>query len=195
MSATQPDFTEAQRLPTLLRSRGVECRTECEAIVVALYDAHRSRLISYVSAFGIARHDCEEVVQEVFLSLFDHLRKGKSDSNLRGWLFRVAHNLALKRCLVNRRWSARLEPNGGEMEDHRDPSPTPEEHVLSAHRQRRLRAVASALPEQDQWCLRLRAEGLRYREIAQVLGISLGAVSNSLARSMGRLMRADAMGR
>ena len=46
-------------------------------------------------------------------------------------------------------------------------------------------------PNHDQHCLRLRAEGLRYREIAEVLGMSLGAVSISLTRSLARLERAD----
>ena len=72
-----------------------------------------------------------------------------------------------------------------------DPSPSPEEQVLLIQRQRRLLAVLHALPEEDQCCLRLRAEGLRYREIAAVLGISLGAVSISLAGSLARLIRAD----
>ena len=58
-------------------------------------------------------------------------------------------------------------------------------------RQHRLLAVVKALPELDQCCLSLRAEGLRYREIAEVLGISLGAVANSLEKSLSRLNRAD----
>ena len=72
-----------------------------------------------------------------------------------------------------------------------DPSPNAEEQVSFSQRQRRLLAVLQALPEEDQCCLRLRAEGLRYREIAALLGISLGAVSMSLTRSLARLMRAD----
>jgi len=71
-----------------------------------------------------------------------------------------------------------------------DPSPTPEEEAWFTQRRRRLLAVIAALPEDDQDCLRLRAEGLRYREIATVLGISLGAVSISLTRSVARLIRA-----
>ena len=47
-----------------------------------------------------------------------------------------------------------------------------------------------ALTEQDQRCLALRAEGLRYREIADVLGMSLGAVAKSLERSLERIARA-----
>jgi DNA-directed RNA polymerase specialized sigma24 family protein len=40
--------------------------------------------------------DSEDVIQEVFLALFQYLRSGKSHQNVRGWLFRAAHNLALK---------------------------------------------------------------------------------------------------
>jgi RNA polymerase sigma-70 factor (ECF subfamily) len=50
--------------------------------------------------------------------------------------------------------------------------------------------VVQALPEQDRRCLFLRAEGLRYREIAAILDMSLGAVSLSLGRSLARIARA-----
>ena len=51
-------------------------------------------------------------------------------------------------------------------------------------------SIPHALPEQDRQCLFLRSEGLRYREIGTVLGMSLGAVSQSLARSLARISRA-----
>ena len=70
-----------------------------------------------------------------------------------------------------------------------DPNPNPEEQLLNKDRQQRLRSVLDALPEKDRWCLYLRAEGLRYREIADVLGVSLGAVSMMLGRSLARLGR------
>ena len=72
-----------------------------------------------------------------------------------------------------------------------DPDPNPEEALAEKQRRERLRAVVRALPEHDRCCLHLRAEGLRYREIADVLGMSLGAVSLSLVRSLMRLNRAD----
>jgi RNA polymerase sigma-70 factor (ECF subfamily) len=67
----------------------------------------------------------------------------------------------------------------------------PEQQLASRQRQQRLLAVFRALPERDRRCLSLRAEGLRYREIADALGISLGAVAKSLARSMTRMVNAD----
>jgi RNA polymerase sigma-70 factor (ECF subfamily) len=103
----------------------------------------------------------------------------------------VTHNLALKQRYAN---NARCETvDLGEViaEQKNDPSPNPEEHLSSAQRRQRLLAVVEALPEVDQNCIRLRAEGLRYREIAAVLEISLGTVSTSLTRSIARLARAD----
>jgi len=72
-----------------------------------------------------------------------------------------------------------------------DPSPNPEARLVNSQTQERLLAVLRALPEPARMCLSLRAEGLRYREIAQVLGMSLGAVSLSVARSLARLARAS----
>jgi RNA polymerase sigma-70 factor (ECF subfamily) len=72
-----------------------------------------------------------------------------------------------------------------------DPQPNPEQRLASVQRQKTLMATMRALPERDQYCLSLRAEGLRYREISEVLEMSLGAVANSLSRSLARLERAD----
>jgi RNA polymerase sigma-70 factor (ECF subfamily) len=62
--------------------------------------------------------------------------------------------------------------------------------LVHVQTQERLGRLFRKLPEQDQRCLTLRAEGLRYREIAEVLDMSIGAVSISLARSLARLGRA-----
>jgi len=150
-----------------------------------LFDELRNPLLRYVLSFGLSPQDGEEIIQEVFLSLFRHLRDGKPRSNLRGWTFRVAHNLGLKRRLANRK----TVEYGGETQF--DPEPDPEEQLSNRQRQERLRAVVGALPEGDRRCLYLRAEGLRYREIAEVLEISLGAVALSLQRSLKRLSRID----
>ena len=69
--------------------------TGIEAEVSELFALYRERLLRYLLSLGLTVSDGEEVVQEVFLSLFQHLQRGKSRANLRGWIFRVAHNLGL----------------------------------------------------------------------------------------------------
>jgi RNA polymerase sigma-70 factor (ECF subfamily) len=159
-----------------------------EEEVVRLFDELRAPLLRYQLSLGLPVADAEEIVQEVFLSLYQHLRQGKSRSNLRAWTFTVAHNLALKSRNRTQRSSSVVD------EDAIDQSPGPEERLADLQRQTRLQAVVRALSEPDQICLSLRAEGLRYREIAGILGISLGSVANSLERSLARLARADAGG-
>jgi RNA polymerase sigma-70 factor (ECF subfamily) len=160
-----------------------------EREVIELFDHFRDRLFRYVLTFGLPVQDCEEVIQETFLALFQHLTRGKSGRNLRGWLFRVAHNLALKTRLRSRRDGQAPMDDPLPLEGIIDPAPNPEHQVENAQTHRRLLAAFQALPEQDRRCLSLRAEGLRYREIAEVLDISLGSVSISLARSLTRLTR------
>jgi RNA polymerase sigma-70 factor (ECF subfamily) len=160
-------------------------RRRAEEEVVGLFDEFRGPLLRYLSSFLLESADSEEVVQEAFLALFKHLNGGKPRENLRGWLFRVAHNLALKKRYRNRR--ARGSAGVAEMEDFVDSSPSPEEQLATSQAQQNLLTLIHNLPEVDRQCIFLRAEGLRYREIAEILGISLGSVSNSLARSLARL--------
>jgi len=163
--------------------------SEPESVVLHLFDQLQPRLSSYVVAFGLPLHDAEDIVQEAFLSLFHHLERGRPRWNLNGWLFRVAHNLALKRRMANHATSSNMD-HEDLLAQHPDPAHNAEEQLAFNQTQRRLRAVFEALPEQDRRCLHLRAEGLKYREIARALGISLGAVSVSLSRSLAKMNRA-----
>jgi RNA polymerase sigma-70 factor, ECF subfamily len=184
-STCELTFPTAPAVAVPVPASGTECK------VMSLFEEFRSPLFRYVISFGVPAHDAEEVTQEVFLSLFRHLQLRRSQKNLRGWIFRVAHNLALKRRYANDRSRSAETCDWGIAERQSDPSPNPEEQLAFTQRRHRLLMVLRALPEEDQCCLRLRAEGLRYREIADVLGISLGAVSISLTRSLARLIRAD----
>jgi RNA polymerase sigma-70 factor (ECF subfamily) len=175
---------DAKALVGLGRGRAEEV-SPLEAEVVELFDQLRDRLLRYVLTFGLAAADCEEVVQESFLALFRHLQLGRSRENLPGWLFRVGHNLALKK-RRRYKWQSTEKPDLLMA----DPGPGPDRLFATNQTQSRLLSVVQALPERDRRCLELRVEGFRYRDIAEMLGMSLGAVSMSLARSLGRIARA-----
>ena len=166
--------------------RGSSSHDALEQEITALFECWRPALLRYLYSFGLPPQDGEEIVQETFLALFHHLRKQKARINLRGWLFRVAHNLALKRRNAERNHSV-----AAELEHLPHPALNPEQELAIGQRQQHLSSILQALPEQDRRCLCLRAEGLRYREIAEVLAMSLGSVAASLARSLARFERAD----
>jgi DNA-directed RNA polymerase specialized sigma24 family protein len=92
--------------------------------VLLLFDRHASSLLRYVGSFGLRADEAEDVVQEVFLALFRHLRLDRSRRHLTGWLFQVSHNLALKqRKRIQRR---AIAPWDDRVDQPVDPAPNPE---------------------------------------------------------------------
>jgi RNA polymerase sigma-70 factor, ECF subfamily len=181
MPVPSNDPTLELPFPTAAEEARAPSRSHAETEVTELFGLLRKPVLRYLLTFGLPVHDAEEVVQEVFLALFQHLRQDRDRSNLKGWVFRVAHNLALKQRMARRNEGGTID-----VERHSDAGLDPEQQSALTQKERKLRAVLRALPDMDQRCISLRAEGLRYREIAEVLGISLGAVSISLARSLAR---------
>jgi RNA polymerase sigma-70 factor, ECF subfamily len=162
-----------------------------ESNVLALFDRCAPQLLRYVGSFGLDAVEAEDVVQDTFLALFRHLHLRRDQTNLAGWLFQVAHNLALKRreqMLRHRRSAASQE---AATRWCADPAADPEERLIREERGQRLRAVFDALPERERRCLFLRAEGLTYRDIARALSVSLGSVSKAVSRALTRLTNVD----
>lgn len=187
MSPLNPDSTLDLSL-LAVDSPSVAPRAVDEEVLL-LFDRCGPSLLRYAASFGLSVEAAEDVVQETFLALFRHLLLDRSRRNLKGWLFQVAHNLALKqRTRLQRHATMPLDEA---VRWHADPAPDPEARLVEHERRHRLKPVLQALPPRDRHCLFLRAEGLRYRDIAGTLGISLGAVAKSLARSITRLVNAD----
>ncbi len=154
--------------------------------MVEWFDLTRDGLLRYLLSLGLPIDDCEEIAQETFLALVRHLKGGKPRENLRGWIFCVGRNLALKRRIRARRDGQNVLAEG---EILADPNPNPEAACFANQTQARLEGVLRALPEVDRSCVILRAEGLTYREISAALDLSLGTVANSLTRSLGKMAR------
>ncbi len=157
-------------------------RAAVEREVAAIFSQSHAPLARYLKSVGISSADAEEVAQDTFMALFLHLRAGKRRDNLRGWIFRTGRNLALKRRQANSREILADPPPPAA-----GPEACPETNAVLAAERQRLEAVVRALPGRDRECLLLRAEGLRYREIAETLDMSLGAVAASLSKSFSRL--------
>ena len=164
--------------------------SDVESAILDLFTECRPPLRRYVGSLGLRAADAEDLVQDVFLSLFRHLQQNKPRGNLKGWVFIVARNLALKhRARARRR--ASVDGDIASAAEPVDSALSVEEDLARLERQQRLLNVLRALPDRDRRCLYLRAEGFRYREIAGRLDMSLGAVSKSIARSIAKMVSAD----
>ena len=105
----------------------------------------------------------------------------------RAWLYVVAANLARDLARGDARRTRHLQVLAGERAH--DVSPDPEHALLRAEAATQVRAALLALSERDRMLLLLRTEGLAYRDIATVLGVSPTSIAPLLARAHRRFVR------
>jgi RNA polymerase sigma-70 factor (ECF subfamily) len=155
---------------------------------IELYDGLRTSLHGYLSCLGLEPQEAEDIIQETFLKLFQGLAGGMRDENLRSWVFRVAHNLTINLHKSNSKLlSSEVEEVASLLQSRIDARLNPEEIVLKKEQLTRLVSAVARLNPQQRQCLHLRAEGLRYREIAQVLGVSTQRVADVVQSSLSQL--------
>jgi len=154
--------------------------------IIELYDHLRPSLQAFLSARGLSKEHSEDVIQEVFLRLVRHIPRGRTDENRRAWVFRVAHNLSMDHHRIERRHLRAGEEQSHPLflHDRVDPSPNPEQKVILDERIRRFRAAFGQLTPKQRHCLLLRARGLRYREIALKMGVSVQRVGELMQRAL-----------
>jgi len=150
--------------------------------VTQVFEVLRDPVYRYLFRVLWSRDEAEDLTQEVFLRLYAHLQRGHVVANVRAWVFRVAHNLAIDQ----QRKSGRLEPMSATVQTEAyDPAPGADERVLVQERHKRLQLALATLSSQELHCLELRAEGLSFQEIADVLEMRLPTV----VKYMGRIIR------
>jgi RNA polymerase sigma-70 factor (ECF subfamily) len=165
---------------------------DLEQRVIGVYESLRSPVYQYLAAtFGDAI-DAEDITQETFLRLYVYWSNGKAiaEDRLRSWIFRVAHNLAIDR-ERNSKFVQELDSEAHlpAILQLPDPGRNPEETLLDQERFNSVQNGLALLSRQERHCLHLRAEGLRYREIAEILGITRSSVAEFLRRAIRKLMR------
>ncbi len=154
----------------------------CEA--TTLFQELRKPLLRYLAGLGLSPEEAQDVVQDAFLSLHKHLSLGGSQANIRSWLFRVAHNRARNSQMsYAERMGEPLDP----VFDTASRDASPEQAVLEKERLQRVAIAVRSLAEPERQCVMLRAEGLRYREIGEVLAMSTSTVADTVERAIKRL--------
>lgn len=159
--------------------------TSLRRLVLEQYDREQVAIRRYLSFLGVKQETVQDVVQECFLKLHEHLLADGDQANLRAWLYRVAHNLARNaQSTFHASRTESVDAGGAEPCAKTD---SPEQKFLARERFARLRGAMEELTKAQRECLVLRAEGLKYREIAQVLSLSVSTVGENVQRGIEKL--------
>lgn len=152
----------------------------------------REQAFRYLRALGCEHSMAEEFTQESFLRLYRAMQAGPRVNDERAWILRVARNLYFDSRREHQRYQAAREDGANQRtnnprDSRPDPGPDPEQQVIQRERARRIAEEVERLPELERECMHLRTQGLRYREIALTLGITLPAAADCIRRAVKRL--------
>jgi RNA polymerase sigma-70 factor (ECF subfamily) len=176
----QDQAVEDQRL--------VERAKEDRSAFEALYTKYISKIYTYAYYRLGSVEEAEDITENVFLHALLHLdRYRHMGLPFSAWLLRIAHNL-----IANwYRDRSRKSTVGLEHAEHLpDLGRTPEECAESAEEREMVRRMLEGLSEERRQALILRyAEGMKHREIGEVMGKSAVAVKVMIHRSIGSLQR------
>jgi RNA polymerase sigma-70 factor, ECF subfamily len=130
-------------------------------------------------------HEADEVAQATFVRAYERIAQCAGDRRFGPWVHVIARSL----CMDAFRAKARVEPREEPLAGGHDHRPNePEESLLHQERSAQLRQALASLPDRQRRAVIARDwEELRPGEIADRLGLSVGAVDSLLLRARRRL--------
>lgn len=132
---------------------------------------HAPALARFAANLG-ARDDVEELVQDTFVRAFGSLDAFRGESSLRTWLFTIERRLLLDRRRSERRRRDQATLDGHDAATEYDAL----DAVVAEETERRVRDAVERLTRTQREVFTLRvAEGLSYKEIAEIVGSTEGA--------------------
>ena len=128
-----------------------------------------------------------DLTQEIFIKVYNSLRRYRSEFKFSTWIYKIAHNSAVDhlRRINTREQSLISGPEGDHFElPIESTRPTPEQESERKERRIEIEAVVRTLPATYRELVILRhSQDLTYEEIVEVTGLPLGTVKNRLFRA------------
>ena len=145
----------------------------------ALYEQYANQIFRYCLHQLGSREEAEDAVQSTFLNAFRGIKRGVVPELESAWLFKIAHNVCLSRRRSAWRRGRVESPADFDLVEELTPAPSRRADELIG-----LQDVLEQLPETQRRAILLREwQGLSYREIADELELSQGAVETLIFRA------------
>nr|WP_256435656.1 sigma-70 family RNA polymerase sigma factor [Aliikangiella sp. G2MR2-5] len=154
-----------------------------EAYFEEVLEAHRGMLARVVSSYEAKKPLQEELFQEISMALWRALPKFDRQSSIKTYILSIAHKRAVSHVAKHVK-----EPISIELEENSVPvHQCPSEKLTSEQRVEGLMRALHSLPMVDRQLVTLALEGVSYKDIAEVLGISGSNVGVKLNRAKQKL--------
>ena len=152
-----------------------------------LYSFFYKRLYHFARAIVKTRESAEEIVEDVFVRIWQNKENLHTIRNLRVYLYTATKNSSLNYLSQKARQSI-TEPFDHIHVGLDDTGTTPEQILITAEIHQKIQKAVDLLPPRCKMIFKLvREDGLRYREIAEILNISVNTIDAQMAIAVKRI--------
>lgn len=164
-------------------------QTGDERAFEALFELFYPRLFTFSLNLIGSRESAEEIVSDVFVKLWNGRKAAASIQNLETYLYIATKNQSLNYCSrKNSHFTVLLKESGADMPVDVF---SPEKEMELAELRLEVEAAINSLPTQCRMVFTLiREEGFSYREVAEILHVSVRTVETQLVRAIKKLNHA-----
>ena len=147
-----------------------------------LYLLMYAPLLRFASIYTHSSHLSEDVLADVFLKLWDQRSSLGAVRNLRVYLYTAVKNTALN---YRNRPSPIADNDLAALEaDYPDPA----DALISSETRKQVQKAVQQLPPRCKLIFQLaKEEGMRYKEISSIIGISVKTIDNQLAIALAKI--------
>jgi RNA polymerase sigma-70 factor (family 1) len=151
-----------------------------------LFILYHDRLVNFSSSITRSRESAEEVVSDVFLKLWTGRIALTRVENFHLYVYVMTKNFSINRLLKEKRASSfSLDETVVEMKSFQM---DPEQLMITSEMQKRINQAIQDLPAKCQLIFKLiREDGLRYKEVAELLNLSLKTVENQITIALRKI--------
>jgi RNA polymerase sigma factor (sigma-70 family) len=142
--------------------------------LTVLFERYHIRLFNFFCRMNGSRTSCEDLVQEVFVSILKYKQTFRQENSFVPWMYQIARNVRLKHFRKQRRHEGEL--------------PAPDQGTEQTRASEELWRAIGQLPEDKRELLILVwYQDMKHKEIAETLGITVGAVKVRVHRVVKEL--------
>lgn len=167
----------------------------CQIAFKQLVNVYQERVINTCLGFVPNIHDAEDICQEAFIEIYRSVHKFRGDSKLSTWIYRVAVTKSLDHLKAKKRkkrmtFLQSLVGADNEAIDVKDEFNHPGVALENKERTKVLFKAISQLPKNQRIAYTLnKIEGMPYKNVADVLQISLSSVESLMFRAKKNLQK------
>jgi len=142
-----------------------------------LVDSYSERLYWHLRRFTCSHEDTDDLLQDVFIKIWAALPSFRGEAWLFTWIYRIATNEALNLIRKNRLKAALSMQS---LESIMDRKIDEDPYFNGDKLQRELQKAINSLPPKQKLVFNMRYfDDLKYEEISEILGTSVGALKTS----------------